>query len=93
MRENVEHTHTIDTLIAELTRLREVEGGDTPVIVALENSSSEYSPLHREGVEVSMYWARCTWQGERFMTPENIAQEESGDFEEAPDDAIRAVFI
>lgn len=94
MRKFVEHAHTIDTLIAELNRLREIEGGDAPVILDLENSPHDFSPVSHEAVYVGMYYAECTWAGEGFMTPEQRATElEPDEYDEAPEGSIRAIFI
>lgn len=94
MREYVRHAHTIDSLIAELTRLRELEGGDAPIIVDLGDSAQEYSPVGPQCVYVGMYWAECTWGGDAFLTPEERAQKPRPDeYDEAPEDAVRAVFI
>lgn len=94
VRKQVEHAHTVDSLIAELTRLREVAGGDAPIILDYENCASGVSPLPRDGgAYMDMYWAECTWAGERYMTPEEYARENCDDYPEPPGNAIRAVFI
>lgn len=95
VRELVSHAYTIDTLIAELTRLRATEGGDAPIILDMADSPHEFSPVCRGGcVYVGMYHAECTWTGERFMTPEVLAADpEYDEDDEAPEGSIRAIFI
>jgi hypothetical protein len=94
MRRNVAKAHTIDTLAAELAILRETEGGDTPIILGMEGSSQDYSPVPGDGVTVEMYWADATWGGECYLASEERARKKTPSaYDEAPDGAIRAVVI
>lgn len=66
--------------------------GDTPVILAKDAEGNGFSPA--EEVEVSMYAAESTWSGEHYMTEEDRqATGEPDEYSEAPEDAVRAVFL
>lgn len=94
-KENVAHGHTIDSLIEKLSELREIEGGDTPIVMELQDCSSDNCVVGLDGgVEVVMYYAECTWDGEVYMTEEDRQSREDPDgYAEAPEDSIRAICI
>lgn len=69
---------------------------DRPVVMSKDGEGNSYSPLAEAGE--SMYAADSTWSGERYMTPEDIAEHIAGggaedDYWQAPDDAVRAVCL
>jgi hypothetical protein len=81
---------TIDELRKQLDGLN--APGDTPVILAKDAEGNGFSPLTE--AEVAMYATVSTWSGERYMTEEDRqAEDEPDDYAEAPDDAVRAVFL
>ena len=65
--------------------------GDTPVILAKDAEGNGFSPAVE--AEVAMYAAETTWSGERYMTEEGQAAGVPDEYSEAPDDAVRAVFL
>lgn len=66
--------------------------GDTLVILAKDAEGNGFSPAVE--VEVSMYAADSTWSGERYMTEEERqATDEPDEYDEAPEGAVRAVFL
>lgn len=66
--------------------------GDTPVVLAKDAEGNGFSPLVE--AEVAMYAAESTWSGDRYMPEEErLAEDDPDDYAEAPDDAVRAVFL
>ncbi|HEX5541987.1 MAG TPA: hypothetical protein VFX60_10585 [Micromonospora sp.] len=81
---------TLDELRKQLDELD--MPGDTPVILSKDAEGNGFSPVTE--VEVAMYAAETTWSGERYMTEEERqATEDPDEYYEAPDDAVRAVFL
>ncbi|MFI9154502.1 hypothetical protein [Streptomyces sp. NPDC053367] len=65
---------------------------DTIVVLAKDAEGNGFSPLAE--AEDAMYWAETTWSGERYLTEEQRrAEANPDDWSEAPDDAVRAVFL
>ncbi|MFE3202213.1 hypothetical protein [Embleya sp. NPDC059237] len=70
---------------------------DTPVILAKDGEGNGYSPLAR--ISDGMYFAESTYQGERYLTDEQLADEMarpgSGWSEDdgAPEGSVLAVFL
>lgn len=74
--------------IAELAALPD----DTPLVMAKDREGDDFSPL--DGLEEGMYLAETTWSGERYMTEEQRQeQDHPDDYAEAPEDAVRALFL
>ena len=81
---------TIDELRKQLDALN--MPGDTPVILSKDAEGNRFSPAVE--AEVAMYAAETTWSGERYMTEEERqATEDPDEYYEAPEDAVRAVFL
>ncbi len=81
---------TLDELRKQLDALN--VPGDTPVILSKDAEGNGFSPAVE--AEVAMYAADTTWSGERYMTDaERQATGTPDEYCEAPDDAIRAVFL
>lgn len=81
---------TIDELREQLDALG--VPGDTLVVLAKDAEGNDFSPASE--AEVSMYAADTTWSGERYMTEaDRQATGEPDEYSEAPDDAVRAVFL
>lgn len=65
---------------------------DTTVVLAKDAEGNGFSPL--EAAEEGMYWAETTWSGEHYLTEEQrLAKTDPDDYSQAPDDAVRAVFL
>ena len=81
---------TLDELRKQLNALN--MPGDTPVILSKDAEGNGFSPAVE--AEVAMYAAETTWSGERYMTEEERqATEDPDEYYEAPEDAVRAVFL
>jgi hypothetical protein len=81
---------TIDDLRRQLDALG--VPGDTPVILSKDAEGNGFSPACE--AEVAMYAAETTWSGEHYMTEEDRrATGQPDEYSEAPDDAVRAVFL
>lgn len=81
---------TIDELRKQLADLD--IPGDTPVVLSQDAEGNGFSPLAEAAV--AMYAADTTWSGEHYMTEED--RQATGmpeEYDEAPDDAVRAVFL
>ena len=83
---------TLDQLIEQLEVLRDGLGGDTLVIVSKDAEGNGFGPL--EEAEIAMYAAENDYSGERYSTEEERqAEPNPDDYDPAPDDAVRAVFL
>lgn len=81
----------LTTLRAQLAELDHLPG-ETIVVLAKDGEGNGYSPLAE--VEDAMYLAESTWSGEHYLTAEQVAADpECGEDDEAPDDAVPAVFL
>lgn len=87
--------HTIDSLIEDLTRLRDELPGDTVVVLSKDAEGNGFSPLIRAGGAVaSMYLPRTTWSGQHYLTEEDRQSLSDADaWEPAPPEAIPAVVL
>lgn len=84
---------TIDELIQQLQELRDIIGGDAPVILAHDNLGNSYSPL--EDVARGMYHALSEWEGEYYY-PEDLRIEWQLDKEgipPCPEGSVHAAFF
>lgn len=82
---------TLDELRKQLDDLN--LPGDTPVVLARDAAGNgTFSPVCE--AEVALYAAESTWSGERYMPEEErLATEDPDDYQQAPDDAVPAVFL
>ena len=65
---------------------------NTPVVLAKDAEGNGFSPL--DEAETGMYLAQTTWYGEHYLTEEQrLAKDDPGDYDEAPSDAVPAVFL
>jgi hypothetical protein len=82
---------TIGELRKELEALSELPDS-TVVVLAKDAEGNGHSPL--EDIVVGMYAAESTWSGEFFMREaERLALQDPDDYDEAPDDAVEAIFL
>lgn len=65
---------------------------DMPVVMAKDAEGNGYSPLAKAD-DVAMYAATCTWAGDRYLTPQAHAEADPGEWDEAPESAVRALFL
>lgn len=81
---------TLDELRAALDALK--VPGDTLVVLAKDGEGNGFSPAVE--ADHAMYLADTTWSGERYLTDEaRLAETDTDDWSEAPDDAVHAVFL
>lgn len=65
---------------------------DTIVVLAKDAEGNGFSPAVEAAT--GMYLADTTWSGEHYMTEEQrLAETDPDEWSEAPDDAVRAVFL
>lgn len=57
---------TIDELIQQLQELRDIIGGDAPVILAHDTEGTSYSPLEDVAIARGRYHAPSEWEGEYY---------------------------
>ncbi len=83
---------TLDEAIKQLSDLRDELGGDVLVVLAKDGEGNGFSPAAE--IEHAMYEADSTYSGERYMTEaERQAEDDPDDYDEAPEDAVPAVFV
>jgi hypothetical protein len=63
---------------------------DTIVILARDVEGNSYSPLHQ--ADDALYDAESPYSGQMYASPEMRAAE-PGEWDEAPDSAVRAIFL
>lgn len=63
---------------------------DTPVILARDAEGNGYSPV--AAADDALYEAESTYSGQFYASPEMRAAE-PGEWDEAPDSAVRAIFL
>ncbi|MFF7837592.1 hypothetical protein ACFZC6_01960 [Streptomyces ossamyceticus] len=81
---------TLAELRAQLAALNLPD--DTIVILAKDSEGNGFSPAVE--ADPGMYLADTTWSGERYLTEEQrLAETNPDEWTEAPDDAVRAVFL
>lgn len=65
---------------------------DTLVVLAKDGEGNGFSPAVE--AEHAMYLAESGWSGERYLTDaDRQAQDDADEYDEAPDDAVPAVFL
>lgn len=65
---------------------------DRKIVMSKDAEGNAYSPLN--DVDEAMYVADTTWSGETYMTPEQLAEQETpDDWFEAPEVAERVVLL
>jgi hypothetical protein len=80
---------TLAELRAQLAALNHLPD-DTPVILARDAEGNGYSPVGT--VDDALYDPESPWSGQMYATPAMRAAE-PGEWDEAPDEAIPAVFL
>ncbi len=80
--------------VGELADFLATQPRDRVIVMAKDAEGNDYSPL--AAADEGMYLAHSTWSGEKYMTPEQIAEyRERGiaGYAPAPADAVRVVVL
>lgn len=89
--------HTLDSLIAELTRLRQQDHvpGNTIIVLAEDADGTGFSPLTNHlGVHLAMYQPKSAWSGTHYMREaDRVLLSDADEYAPAPKDAVQAVFL
>lgn len=67
----------------------------TLIVMSKDGEGNGFSPLSEtDGIGIAMYLPRNTYAGYRYMTEaDRLATGNPEDYDKAPDDAVRAVFL